>query len=1107
MRHWPLALVLALLLMLVSGGLALAQEPSLQFEQLTIEDGLSDDTVYSIAQDTTGYLWFGTQNGLNRYDGTKFTVYKNDPFNKSSLSNDNAGNIFADRDGYVWIGTWGGGLSQYNPNTDQFTNYLNNPTDPNSISFDRVQTIFQDSAGTIWVGTAGGGLNRLERESGHFTWYQYNPNLENSLSNDRVWRIAQDQQGQLWIATNEGLNRFNPQTETFTRYFHQPDDPRSVSHSLIRTVYVDSSGTVWAGTEEGLSRYNPQTDDFDVFLHDPTDPTSLNDNIINALLEDSTGRFWVGTRSGGLSMLNRDTGQFVAYVNQPQNSRSLSYNDIRWIHEDRAGVIWLGTRGGGINKLVPTSGQFIQFKSSSTGANSLNSNDIRAIFESEDGTLWIGTKSGGLNKYNPRTGKFEWFTFTDNAINPNGLSNNDIFAVYQDRQGILWLGTAGSGLDRFNPATGQFTNFTANPDDPAQLASGDINTIFEDRQNNLWIGTKGGGLSLFDRSTQTFTTFLQDPTNPASLGNNDVYAIYQDHMDRIWVGTYGGGLNMMLPKRSGFSRFLHNPEDPHTLGDNNIYDIEEDAAGNFWIATANGGLSKFDPATEKFTRYSQDDGLPTDVVYAVLLDNNGELWLSTNKGLSKFNPETGQFVNFDTVDGLEPAGYREGAAFKGRDGALYFGGINGLTKFYPAEIIRNRYVPPIVLTKFNIFNRPGIINRPIDKLSNLDLSFRDQVLSFEFAALDFTDPAKNQYAYKLIGFDDDWNYTGNRPFATYTNLDPGNYTLQIKGSNNAGVWNEEGLALNIAVTPPFWETWWFRTLALVALVGMGLAIFKLRVRSIEGQRRRLQHQVTARTRELVQVNENLRQVTSRLQNEMALAKNIQQGLLPPARPTWDGPDVICFSTEAREVGGDFYAYYTLFDSAAEQRFAVIVGDVSGKGMPAALLMAVSLGSLQSTVSLMPPKEALLAQLDATLQPYSRTTGQNVAICYAEINGEFLNVINAGGIAPLLRGSDGVTQWIDVVGLPLGVDLGRKRQYVGASIAASPGDVVIMVSDGVIEVMNPTGEMLGFDRFEQAVTNGPNTSAQAMLAHLRQQIDQFSAGAELHDDLTICVMKL
>jgi ligand-binding sensor domain-containing protein/serine phosphatase RsbU (regulator of sigma subunit) len=1102
---------------------ARAQEPAAAFEHISLEQGLSHGVIFSIVQDQAGFLWFGAQSGLNKYDGYQITVFKHNPLDPNSLSNDNAGNLYIDRAGIIWIGTWGGGLNRLDPRTEQFTIYRNDPNNPNSLGFDRVQTIFEDSSGALWVGTGGGGLDKLDRQTGFFTHYRHDPANPNSLSHDRIWRIVEDKAGLLWIATSDGLNRFDPQTEMFTRYHNELGNPNSLSHSLIRTLYVDRSGVLWVGTEEGLNQYHPESDSFTRYLADPANPARLSDNTINAILEDSAGNLWIGTSRGGLNKFNRQIKIFSRYINHPLNPKSLSYNDIRWIHEDSSGMLWIATRGGGVNKFNPNLENFSYLKHDPANPNSLNNNDVRAIYVDRAKNLWIGTKGGGLNKFDPVNGRFT--SYQQDPNNPNSLSSNDVYAIYEDRAGRFWLGMSGGGLMKFEPQTETFTHYPANPDDPNSLSSGDINTIYEDQSELLWVGTKGGGLNKFDPETGRFTRYQYNAEDPASLGNNDVYAIVAAPANTLWLGTYGGGLNQLALDAgqlatsasdtvSGgnghFLRYQYDPDNPDSLSNNDIYTIQPNPAGSLWIGTANGGLNQFDPETNKFIRFTEENGLSSNTVYGVLADSQGHLWLSTSKGLTKFNPSANTFTDYDASTGLESIGYNEGAYHKSWDGRMFFGGINGLISFDPDQIKENNHAPPIVLTAINLPNKKFSLTQALAQMTAIELFYEDDVLSFEFAALDYTNPAKNQYAYQLEGFDADWVQAGTRRFASYTNLDPGTYTFRVKGTNNAGVGNEAGVSMRVIVHPPFWETWWFRAGIILGGLGLLLVAYKSRVSRIESQRRMLQTLVAERTSELVTANQHLQTLTDQLQTELSLARDIQRSLLPPPRPPCVRPDVICYSASAHVVGGDFYAYY-LSNTSHQERVALAVGDASGKGMPAALIMAVSMASFQSLISQSLPPASLLARLDQVILPYTRARRQNCALCYVEITtshasrSSVLRAANAGCIAPIIRRSDGSLEWIDIGGPPLGIGLGAQDSYAEVEVSLQPGDLVILTSDGLVEATNAAGEMFGFERLNQAIAKGPAGNAEEMLNHLKAEAAAFIQEAEPHDDLTLVVI--
>jgi len=1121
-NFWLKAILLNALAFFAFSVYVRAQEPTTLFDHITVENGLSHGTVFSIVQDETGFMWFGTPSGLNKYDGYNFRIFRHNPEDPNSVSNDNAGNLYLDSSGNIWIGTWGGGLNKLDPLNEQFTRYTHNPNDPHSLSSDRVQTVFEDSAGTLWVGTAGGGLNKLVAET--FIRYQHDPENSNSLSNDRIWKIVEDDSGILWLATSDGLNRFDSRTESFTHYRHNPEDFNTLSDSLIRTLFVDSAGTLWVGTENGLNKYNPQKDNFTRYQHNPEKPHSLSDNIINAILEDSAGNFWVGTSRGGLNKFDRQSEKFIRYVNDPRNAGSISYNDVRSILEDRSGVLWIATRGGGVNKITPISGKFTYMAFDPNNPNSLNNNDVRAIYIDRANNLWVGTKGGGLNKYNQYTQTFTYYLHDPD--NPNSLGSNDVYAIYEDQGGVFWLGLSGGGLDKFDPQTENFTHYRHNPDDPNSLSSDDINSIYQDQAGQLWIGTKGGGLNQFDPESEKFTPYQHNPEDPSSLGNNDVYSIIEDSSGTLWVSSYGGGLNALHRETGQFTRYQHNPDDPASLNNDDIYTVLEDRSGKLWVGAGNGGLNQFDRDANRFIHFTEEDGLPSNVVYGILESDTpgegGNLWLSTSKGLSKFNSKTQSFITYDASSGLKNVIYQQGAFYKNRDGEMLFGGINGLIRFYPRAIKDNKHPPRVVLTAFRLLNQEVALNAPPTRMPEFILSHNDDFFSFEFTALDYTNQSKNQFAYKLEGFNEDWIHTGNRPFATFTNLDPGDYTFKVKGANNAGVWSEAEALIKVTVTPPFWEAWWFRMVVVISVLSVIVGGYTLRIKTIQAQRERLQILVNERTVELSEANTHLKSVTRRIQEELALARKIQHNLLPSPDPNWPQLDVLCYSASANEVGGDFYLYHSFDNAPAEDadetgasagRFAIAVGDASGKGMPAALLMAVSIASFQSFIEQDPKPADLLTLLDESLVPYSHSRYQNCALSYAEITlpttdrpGR-LQAVNAGCIPPIIRRGDGSVERMDVNGLPLGFGLSNIFSYTETNVALNPGDLVILTSDGVVEAMTAGREIFGFEYLEQAIADGSNASTQAMLKHLKNKIAAFVGDTEAHDDLTIVVVKM
>lgn len=820
----PIILIISIVLSLSTN--AYAEEISPQFERIGVEHGLSQSCVLAILQDSQGLMWFGTQDGLNKYDGYNLTVYKYNELDSQSISDNFILSLYEDKSGTIWVGTQSGGLNKFDSKTEQFTHYTHDPDNPTSLGSNTVWSIYEDKLGTLWIGTDGGGLNQFNRKTEQFTHYTHNPDELNSLSNNTVLSIHEDKFGTLWIGTaGGGLNQFNRETEQFTHYTHNTDDSNSLSNNTILSIYEDQAGRLWIGTKGGgLNKIERDTGKFTHYLHDPDNSNSLSDNNVNSIVEDRFGILWLATSSWygnsygtALNKFNPETEQFTHYTHDSANPNSLSENTVASILRDKSDILWIGTGFSGINKLDTKYRKFIHYKHDPADTHSLVDNHVSSIDEDGSGMLWIGTYDRGLDKFVSKTERFIHYRYEPN--NPNSLSSDKIWSIYEDKTGILWIGTGGGGLNKFEWETGQFTHYLHDPDISDSLSDNNVWSIYEDRAGVIWIGTYNGGLNKFDRKTGKFTHYTPDKDKANSLSDNNIFSIYEDQSNTLWIGTINGGLNKFNRETEEFTHYKHDPNNPNSLSYDRVLSMYEYPAGTLWIGTYGGGLNKFDIATETFTHYTEKDGLPNNSVVGILGDDEGNLWLSTGKGLSKFNPKTETFRNYDVSDGLQGNEF-DGvkAYFKSKTGEMFFGGLNGFNAFYPEQVKDNPHIPPIVITDFKIFDKSVKLGTAISEIKELKLSYKDNFFGFEFAALDYTNPQKNQYAYKLEGFDKDWIYSGSRRYATYTNLDGGTYIFRAKGSNNDGVWNEEGTSLKIIITPPPWKTWWAYTLYLIALV-------------------------------------------------------------------------------------------------------------------------------------------------------------------------------------------------------------------------------------------------------------------------------------------------
>ncbi len=841
-----------------SDNTALPAARDRKFGHLTIDDGVSNNHVNVIFQDSRGFLWFGTADGLNKYDGYRITVYRHDPADSAGLAGNYIWTITEDRTGRLWIGTNGAGLDCFDPVSETFYHYRHNPADTHSLSsrYNYINALLCDADGRLWVGTSNG-LNRLDQlppkdQPDAARFKRYLPDRQNpaGLSHQTVSVLYQTRDGQLWIGTRGGLERWNPETDGFEHWRHDPANPNSLNDNQISAIGEDQAGRLWLGTwRAGLNMLDRATGRVTRYAADPTTPGGLSSNLIRDIQTDPSGGLWIGTDGGGLNRRDPQTGVFTVYRPDPTDPAGLGDKTVFAIYPDRSGLLWLGTRNSGLSVLDSRPTRFRHYRHDPQDNNSLISNQIYTVAEDSTGTgaMWIATWNG-LNRLVPDSGLVQRYPlkFTITAMTPN-------------TSGAWWLGSATSGLNLWQPVTGILQQYRHDPNDPTSLSDDRIQCLYRDRRQRLWIGTKNG-LSLWQPAQRNFRFF-----QPDSDGKTYVNCLTEDAGGTLWVSTTEGLFRMNWPDFTPADsvRFRQYRAQPGGLSSDVIHCLHEDRAGRLWLGT-DAGLNCLDYRSETFTVYTVKDGLPNDVIRGILEDQQGRLWLSTNNGLSCFNPGQKTFKNYDARDGLQSNQFSKYSYYQSRAGVMYFGGINGLTAFRPEDITDNPYLPPVVLTDFKIFNKSVSIGpdsplpQHINLAKSITLSYQQSVFSLDFAALNYIVPTKNQYAYKMEGFDKDWNYAGaDRRFATYTNLDPGDYTFRVKGSNNDDLWNEQGTAVNITITPPWWKTWWAYTIYALFFLTSGPSIYFWRINQLKQRQRELESQVTQRTAELSNANEKL----------------------------------------------------------------------------------------------------------------------------------------------------------------------------------------------------------------------------------------------------------
>ena len=873
------------------------QQENINFQHLSIKDGLSQSSVVSIIQDKKGFMWFGTYDGLNRYDGYHFKIYRSDPKNPYSISQNHITSFLQDRAGRLWIGTEGG-LNLYDRLHDQFIQFHADPTNPSKLNNDAIQNIVQDTDGNLWIGTYGGGLAKLQMPDALkdsvsdilnlnpdkivFKNYMNVPKNPGSLVNNNVTSVYLDKDNVLWLGTDSGISKFNFETELFTNYILP-----GIANTRNVCFEMDDFGYLWIGTwASGLVQFDIKNEKFKKYNFKSSDKFSIGHDVIRVIYKDHNGQLWFGTNGGGLNLYNRKKDSFIRYKNDPSNSTSLNGNSVCAIYEDNTSVLWVGCEFSGLNKFDKNYLQFHHSKMDRAKISKTGSTTITAIYETKsakDNILWLGTWDGGLTKINQTTNKYTQY-FND-PKNPNSILDNMIRAIAVDKEDIFWLGT-NSGLSMFNWKTEKFTNFIHDPDNPGSISDDNVFSVFVDNSNNVWVGTWGGGLNKFDRSTGTFKHYTHNPDDPYSLSENTVWSIIQDIKGDIWLGTNNAGLNRMIsdPDETGKVKFIHykvNPDDPNSLSDNKVLTLFEDQSGTLWAGTTSG-LNKFSRIKNQFTRYTTENGLVGNSIQSILEDNRHNLWISTTNGISRFNPMENTFKNYTVNNGLQSDEFGVKSCYKNEDGKLFFGGPNGFNSFYPDEIKENPFIPPVVITDFQIFNKSVPINKELDgkivlhntipETKKIDISYKHNVFSFEYAALQFNSPENNQYAYKMEGFEKDWNYVGNRRFATYINLPAGEYNFRVIGSNSNGIWNKKGASVKISIIPPFWKTTWFIILSMLVISSLIYAFYRYRMNLINFRTTTLKRMVEDRTTNLTVTNQKLR-------SEILARKEIEKELV------------------------------------------------------------------------------------------------------------------------------------------------------------------------------------------------------------------------------------
>lgn len=835
--------------LLLNAG-AFAQE----FQRISSLDGLSQSNVTSVAQDKKGFIWVGTSDGLNLYDGYKFKVYRYNNREKGSLSNSNIVVVSSDKSGVIYVGTHEGGLNIYDYSSDSFITYKHNVNDPGSISSNRVTAIYEDFAGVLWIGTEQG-LDIFDRKRKIFTHFK------RGIVNNAIRVLTQDKSNNLWVGTEDGISVLSADRKFSTTYRNVPGNVNSLSTNAIRSIFSDSRGNMWIGTAfGGLNFLKRKTNSFTHYLHNPEDPKSLLGDYVPGICEAKDGRIWIAT-NWGVSVFNANANNFDNYVTDPFNDKSLIDNGLNGIFTDAEGNIWISSIVGlSVKNYAPP--KFQHFANTPGKPESLGSKEVFCFYEDASQNIWIGLREG-FDRFDRKSK-----SLTHHRHKPDGNRVGTVMSFLEDSRHNFWIGTFDEGVLIYDRKSGTYNRIRAyDQQSLLEIPLRDVWYMQESAAGNIYISTFTTGILKYDFKDHCFYPLLWPGR---ALPVHGVTSLYVTADETLYIGTNIEGLFRVNLQKGIYKVYSHNQADSVSLSSNNVIHLHEDIKGNLWVGTNNGlNLLKKDGS---FKVYQEQDGLSNNTVNSIEEDYKGSLWLGTNKGLTRFSPSKGLFKRFTVKDGLQHNDFLPRSSFALYDGELLFGGLNGFNLFNPKQININTNVPKIYITDFQLFNKPvglGTKNSPLSKsvieTNEITLKYWQSVFSFSFVALDFTGARNIEYAYRLDGFEADWNYAGLDNKASYTNLDPGTYTLLIKATNTDGIWGTVPKSIKIVITPPFWMTLWFRILAFVSVAGSICSFYLYRINKIKAQKEKLEVLVNERTAEVRKQASELQDMNEELQ--------------------------------------------------------------------------------------------------------------------------------------------------------------------------------------------------------------------------------------------------
>lgn len=1068
------------------------QNNNSDIEHFTIENGLSQSIINCVMQDSQGYLWIGTQDGLNKHDGYSFKKFRHAPLDSTSISSNIIQSVCEDKQGNLWIATQNG-LNNYNTKTGKFQRFFHEPENPNSLKDNNVLYVYEDNKGRIWMKTLDF-ISCLNTQTKKFTHYIHTRGLLNYSFGNNYFSIIEDFTGTLWAGTNNGLNYFNKEKQMFEAYTHNRNNPYSISNDEIRCLFEDSDGNLWIGTSEGLNKFDRKTSSFERFYYDKNRNNYLKNNIINSICDDHTGLLWIGTETG-IKLFDRKKNQFINNVGDVSVDQEIEkiIRSISCCIRDNSKIIWVGTDTG-LYKINRKKKKFKLYKK--TGNNEINfsDNDILAVYADTSNILWLGTRNSGINLFDRSTNSMKYLS-TENS----NLPDNMVQVIYSDNSGNIWIGT-GNGAVFCNAVNLQLHNID---DKKRVFYQNTIYSIIEDKQQNIWFGTQKGLHKLVKESNNMASEIISYYQSDSSIHSNTVYSLFEDKNGNIWIGTRKG-LSKYNTRTDRFISYEKRINSQKGLSHNSVLSLFEDSHGILWIGTESG-LNKFHRYDETFSFYTQENGFFNDHIYEILEDTENNLWVSTNRGIAKFDTETEDITNYHLIDGLQGYEFNLGAALIQPNGEIFFGGKKGLNAFFPDSLNINTFAPKVKITSIEIVNKTGTKEILINEQNELRLSYLDYMFTINFAMLEFTNPSMNNFEYMMEGMKDGWIRVRNEHSVTFPSI-PGEYIFRIKGANSDMQWNNETTNLRIIINSPYYNTHLAYFLYIVFSITIVFLIINLRTKNLRKANQILKEKEKA-GKKIAKQREELAIKNKNITDSINYAKRIIDSMMPSESTVKKIlPESFILFLPKDIVSGDFY-----WITEQNNKIYVAAVDCTGHGVPGAFMSIIGYDLLRNIVEeqgIDDPSEILEKLSDGVARTFGNDIdnlpdGMDLAFCVIDKTKNLMQY--SGAFNPLYLVRDNNILEIKGDRFPVGIynNSDKSQHFHTHTIQLRKDDVFYIFSDGYVDQFGgPTGKKFKHRRFRRLLLSICSLPMEKQKSLVLKSFDIWKRELEQVDDILV-----